>query len=103
MQFGARVDGVVDAIPEETAAKASACGIGELPALGIEWDLGPEGVCRLVSRLLLGHCFGAIPAPSGDLLFCFDCIAPRVTVSGRALVRRVQRKDFSGASVNAEL
>jgi len=24
-------------------------------------DFGPEGVCRLVSRVLLGHCFGAKP------------------------------------------
>ena len=66
-------------------------------------SFGPEGVCRFVSRLLLGHGFGALPAPGGDSLFCFDCIALRVTVSGRNLVRRVQRKDFSGASVNAEL
>ncbi len=35
------------------------CRVGPLCA-GIEMgDFGPEGVCRLVSRLLLGHCFGS--------------------------------------------
>jgi hypothetical protein len=28
-------------------------------------DFGPAGVCRLVSRPLLGHRFGAIPSPGG--------------------------------------
>lgn len=27
-------------------------------------DFGPEGVCHLVSRFLLGHCFGAIRRPA---------------------------------------
>ena len=35
-------------------------------------DLGPEGVCRLVSRSVLGHGFGVKPAPGGGSLFCFD-------------------------------
>jgi len=56
-----------------------------------------------VSRSLLGHGFGALPAPGGNSLFCFDCIALRVTVSARKLVRKVRRQVFSGASVNAEL
>ena len=51
-------------------------------------DLGPEIVCRFVSRYLLGHGFGAKPAPGGSLLFCFDCIALRVTASARKLVRK---------------
>ena len=47
--------------------------IGVLPVPGLAWaDFGPEGVCRLVSRFLLGHCFGAKPAPGGSSLFCFD-------------------------------
>ena len=66
-------------------------------------DFGPEGVCRFVSRPLLGHGFGALPAPGGSLLFCFDSIAWRVTVSARTLVRKVRRQVFSGASVKAEL
>jgi single-strand DNA-binding protein len=66
-------------------------------------DFGPEGVCRFASRSLLGHGFGAELAPGGSSLFCFDCIALWVTVSARNLVRKVQRKDFSGASVKAEL
>ena len=44
-------------------------------------NFGPEYVCRYVSRLVLGHCFGAYPAPCGSSLFCFDCVALRVTVS----------------------
>jgi hypothetical protein len=44
-------------------------------------SFGPEGVFRSVSRLLLGHCFGAISAPSGGSLFCFDEVALRVTAS----------------------
>ncbi len=36
-----------------------------------ESDFGPVGVCRLVSRLLHGHCFGAYPAPCGTASFCF--------------------------------
>ena len=35
-------------------------------------DFGPEGVCRFVSRSLLGHGFGAEPALGGGSLFCFD-------------------------------
>jgi hypothetical protein len=55
--------------------------ISELSRLtGLAWilcqtrmgDFGPEGVCRFVSRSLLGHCFGAEPAPGGSSLFCFD-------------------------------
>src|ERR1039458_5075998 len=34
-------------------------------------NFGPEGVCRSVSRRLLGHGFEAIPAPCGSSLFCF--------------------------------
>ena len=41
----------------------------------------PACVCRFVSRLLHGHCFGAYPAPCGSSLFCFGCAALRVTVS----------------------
>jgi hypothetical protein len=41
----------------------------------------PSCVCRFVSRLLHGHCFGAYPAPCGSSLFCFGYAALRVTVS----------------------
>jgi hypothetical protein len=44
-------------------------------------DFGRACVCRSVSRLLPGHCFGAYPAPSGAALFCFGFAALRVTVS----------------------
>jgi hypothetical protein len=43
-------------------------------------NFGPLCVCRYVSRLLLGHCFGAIPAPGGTAPLCFGYAALRVMV-----------------------
>ena len=43
-------------------------------------NCGSVGVCRYVSRLLLGHCFGAIPAPGGTAPLCFGYAALRVMV-----------------------
>jgi hypothetical protein len=43
-------------------------------------NFGPVCVCRYASRLLLGHCFGAIPAPCGTALLCFGFAALRVMV-----------------------
>jgi hypothetical protein len=43
-------------------------------------NFGPVGVCRYVSRLLLGHCFGAFPAPGGTAPLCFGFAALRVMV-----------------------
>src|ERR1035438_1722690 len=48
-------------------------------------NFGPESVCRSVSRRLLGHGFGAKPAPCSSSLFCFGCAALRVTVSRQIL------------------
>ena len=42
--------------------------------------LGMGCVCRIASRRLFGHCFGGLPAPGGNSLFCFGCAALRVTV-----------------------
>jgi hypothetical protein len=44
-------------------------------------DFGPACVSQFVSRSLLGHCFGAYPAPCGAALFCFGYAALQVTVS----------------------
>jgi hypothetical protein len=55
-------------------------------------DFGPEGVCRFVSRHLLGHGFGAIPAPCGSSLFCFGCAALWVTVSGQIFLAKCGEK-----------
>ena len=41
---------------------------------------GPEGLNHFVSRPLLGHGFGAYPAPCGTASFCFGCAALRVMV-----------------------
>jgi hypothetical protein len=49
--------------------------------LSADENFAPSCVCRYVSRLLLGHCFGAYPAPCGSSLFCFGFAALRVTVS----------------------
>jgi hypothetical protein len=43
-------------------------------------NFGSVCVCRYVSRLLLGHCFGAIPAPGGTAPLCFGYAALRVMV-----------------------
>ena len=43
-------------------------------------NFGPMCVCRYVSRLLLCHCFGAIPAPGGTAPLCFGYAALRVMV-----------------------
>jgi hypothetical protein len=43
-------------------------------------NFGPMYVCRYVSRLLLGHCFGANPAPGGTAPLCFGYAALRVMV-----------------------
>jgi len=45
-----------------------------------EENFGPMCVCRYVSRLLLGHCFGANPAPGGTAPLCFGYAALRVMV-----------------------
>jgi len=43
---------------------------------GTDDDFGPAWVSRFVSRPLLGHYFGAKPAPCGSASFCFACSAP---------------------------
>ena len=43
-------------------------------------NFGPVCVCRYVSRLLLGHCFGAFPAPCGTAPLCFGFAALWVMV-----------------------
>jgi hypothetical protein len=43
-------------------------------------NFGSGCVCRYVSRLVLGHCFGAIPAPGGTAPLCFGYAALRVMV-----------------------
>jgi hypothetical protein len=43
-------------------------------------NCGPVSVCRYVSRLLLSHCFGVIPAPGGTASLCFGYAALRVMV-----------------------
>ena len=48
--------------------------------LSTDENFGPVCVCRYVSRLLLGHCFGAIPAPGGTAPLCFGYAALRVMV-----------------------
>jgi hypothetical protein len=42
--------------------------------------------------LLPGHGFGAKPAPCGSSLFCFDCVALRVTVSARNLFAKYDER-----------
>jgi hypothetical protein len=45
--------------------------VADFRSLSADENFAPSCVCRYVSRLLLGHCFGAYPAPCGSSLFCF--------------------------------
>jgi hypothetical protein len=67
----------------------SLCGVGRsneavvlanFLAQSADDGFGPEGISRLVSRRLLGHGFGAYPAPCGSASFCFGYAALRVMV-----------------------
>jgi hypothetical protein len=57
--------------------------VANFRSLSGDENFPPSCVCRYVSRLMLGHCFGANPAPCGSSLFCFGFAALRVTVSLR--------------------
>ena len=58
-----------------------------------ESDFGPLDVWPFrTPSSTRGHASGPKPAPGGSALFCFDCVALRVTVSS-----------FAGPSANAEL
>ena len=39
----------------------------------VDENFVPKRVCRFVSRLMLGHCFGAIPAPGGTRSSASHC------------------------------
>ena len=54
--------------------------------------LGLGCVCRIASHRLFGHCFGGLPAPGGNSLFCFGCAALRVTVSLEILFDKYTEK-----------
>ena len=49
-------------------------------------------VYRIASRRLFGHCFGGLPAPGGNSLFCFGFAAHRVTVSLQILFGKYTEK-----------
>jgi hypothetical protein len=49
-------------------------------------------VCRIASRRLFGHCFGGLPAPGGNSLFCFGCAPLWVTVSLQILFGKYTEK-----------
>ena len=55
--------------------------VADFRSLSTDENFASSCVCRYVSRLVLGHCFGAYPAPCGSSLFCFGFAALRVTVS----------------------
>jgi hypothetical protein len=55
-------------------------------------NVAPACVCRSVSRLFLGHRFGAFHAPCGSSLFCFGCAALRVTVSLQIVVGKYTKE-----------
>ena len=69
-----------------------ACDVSELHLPGLGWGLWSRGRLASVSRFLLGHGFGAKPAPCGSSLFCFDCVARWVTVSVQILFAKYDEK-----------
>ena len=73
--------GEVRAFCEGHANSNRAALVADFRSLSTDENFAPSCVCRYVSRLLLGHCFGAYPAPCGSSLFCFGFAALRVTVS----------------------
>jgi hypothetical protein len=54
-----RASWIVDAKSDEAAVRSNSCN------RGADETFGPVRVCRYVSRPLLGHSFGAFPAPGG--------------------------------------
>ena len=64
---------------EQSRSNASAI-VLDFCSQSTDENFGPVCVCRYVSRLLLGHCFGAIPAPGGTAPLCFGYAALRVMV-----------------------
>ena len=49
--------------------------VANFRSLSADENFAPSCVFRYVSRLMLGHCFGAYPAPRGSSLFCFGYAA----------------------------
>ena len=62
------------------AARVAAAIAADFRSQSTDENFGPVCVCRYVSRLLPGHCFGAYPAPGGTAPLCFGYAALRVTV-----------------------
>jgi hypothetical protein len=73
--------GEVRASCEGHANSNRAAFVTDFRSLSTDENFASSCVCRYVSRLVLGHCFGAYPAPCGSSLFCFGFAALRVTVS----------------------
>jgi hypothetical protein len=59
---------------------------------GADENCGLGCVCRSASRRLFGHCFGGLPAPGGNSLFCFGYAAHGVTVSLEILFGKFTEK-----------
>lgn len=64
-----------------TVGSVRRCAIRSIVQAGnADGAFGPEGFNHFVSRPLLGHGFGAYPAPCGTASFCFGYAALRVMV-----------------------
>ena len=82
---------ILSVIPRDSGAEWSSSWIGlgrsstsaiasEFCSQSTDENFGPVCVCRYVPRLLLGHCFGAFPAPGGTAPLCFGFAALWVMV-----------------------
>jgi hypothetical protein len=77
----ARNSGAEVPSPSTGLSRSSASAIAlDFCSQSTDENFGPVCVCRYVSRLLLGHCFGAISAPGGTAPLCFGFAALRVMV-----------------------
>jgi hypothetical protein len=66
----------------------------DFPREGADENCGLGCVCRCASRRMFGHCFGGLPAPGGNSLFCFGFAAHRVTVSLQILFGKYIEKIY---------
>jgi hypothetical protein len=61
---------------------------------GADENCGLGCVFLSASRRMFGHCFGGLPAPRGNSLFCFGFAAHRVTVSFQILFGKYTEKIY---------
>ena len=54
-------------------------------------NFGLASVCRVAFRRLFGHCFGGLPAPCGNLLFCFGYTARGLRFPSKSFLQEPEK------------